>query len=130
MALLSKWASKVSKFRSVVRERDKVRHRSSGWEAVRDAHLANSPACVACGGEHLLQVHHIVPFSTAPDLELEPSNLITLCMGEFDCHLKLGHGGSFRHYNPRVIAAAAEFREAELGRREALIKEARAWRLD
>ena len=122
--------SKVSKLRSVVRERDKVRNRSSGWEAVRDAHLAASPACVACGGVHMLQVHHIVPFSTAPDLELEPSNLITLCMGEFDCHLRLGHGGSFRHYNPLVVEDATEFREAEVHRRTALIKEARARRLD
>lgn len=122
--------SKVSKLRSVYRERDKVRHRSSGWEAVRDAHLATSPVCVACGGVHLLQVHHIVPFSTAPDLELEPSNLITLCMGDFDCHLRLGHGGSFRHYNPRVVEDVAEFREAEAHRRVVLIKEARARRLD
>lgn len=122
--------SKVLKLRSVARERDKVRNRSSGWEAVRDARLAASPACVACGGVHLLQVHHIVPFSTAPDLELEPSNLITLCMGEFDCHLRLGHGGSFRHYNPRVIEDAVEFRESEATRREALIKEARLRRLD
>jgi 5-methylcytosine-specific restriction endonuclease McrA len=78
----------------------------------------------------MLQVHHIVPFSTAPDLELEPSNLITLCMGEFDCHLRLGHGGSFRHYNPLVVEDATEFREAEVHRRTALIKEARARRLD
>ena len=122
--------SKVLKFRSIVRERNKIRNRSSGWEAVRDAHLAISPACVACGGVHMLQVHHIVPFSTAPDLELEPSNLITLCMGEFDCHLRLGHGGSFRHYNPQVIEDALEFRESEAPRRGALIKEARVRRLD
>jgi hypothetical protein len=74
---------------------------------------------------NLLQVHHIVPFSVAPDLELEVSNLLTLCMGDFDCHLRLGHGGSFRCYNPRVIEDAAEFREATLSGRLVVLSEAR-----
>jgi hypothetical protein len=123
--ILKLLGSRLQKVRSLHRERDKSRSRSSGWDAVRDVYLAAHPTCAACGGVNLLQVHHIVPFSVAPDLELEVSNLLTLCMGDFDCHLRLGHGGSFRCYNPRVIEDAAEFREATLSGRLVVLSEAR-----
>jgi 5-methylcytosine-specific restriction protein A len=50
-------------------------------------------------------VHHIRPFHTHPELELEPSNLITLCESGrrgVHCHLLFGHLGSFRRVNPMV----------------------------
>src|SRR5271166_1802855 len=53
--------------------------RSPKWPAVRAAHLAIEPACAFCGHTKDLQVHHILEFRVRPDLELEPSNLITLC---------------------------------------------------
>ena len=45
-----------------------------------------------------------------PELELDPNNLITLCMGENSCHLDIGHGGSFRAYNQDVLDDAEKFR--------------------
>jgi 5-methylcytosine-specific restriction endonuclease McrA len=50
-----------------------------------------------------LNVHHKKPFHLFPQLELEPTNLITLCMESGkDCHIKLGHGDNFKAYNPNV----------------------------
>ena len=115
------------------REAKKETGRDPRWPAVRDAHLRKHPKCGACGGITELQVHHVEPFHLRPDLELEPSNLETLCMGGPDCHLLLGHGGSFQYRNPLVRKhTAAVLRAAggpgaevamELAREEA--KEAR-----
>jgi 5-methylcytosine-specific restriction endonuclease McrA len=77
--------------------------RSSHWPAVEHKHLKDHPTCEACGGNIHLQVHHRKPFHLFPELELEPTNLITLCMEQpKDCHIKLGHGGNFKAYNPNV----------------------------
>ena len=77
--------------------------RSSGWRKVEKEHLLAEPRCRACGGIKLLQVHHKQPFHEFKNLELDPNNLITLCMGEFECHLKIGHGDDWQMYNPNVI---------------------------
>lgn len=122
-------ASLVSKGRSVIRENRKSRARSPRWDDVRDSFLCANPACAACGGTFMLQVHHVVPFHVEAGLELEETNLLTLCMGEFDCHLKLGHGGSFRHYNPQVREHAVSFLNSSPGRRLALLKEAKKHRV-
>ena len=77
--------------------------RSPKWPRTQDKHLKKFPTCAACGGTANLNVHHKKPFHLYPELELEPTNLITLCMdGDKDCHIKLGHGGSFKAYNPNV----------------------------
>jgi len=77
--------------------------RSPHWSTVQHNHLKLEPACAACGGGLNLNVHHKKPFHLFPELELEPTNLITLCMdGDKDCHIKLGHGGNFKAYNPDV----------------------------
>lgn len=76
--------------------------RSPRWRAVRREHLKHHPTCAACGGSVKLQVHHLIPFHVAPDLELDPSNLITLCeAGKYGvkCHQLLGHRGDFRLIN-------------------------------
>ena len=79
--------------------------RSPHWPTVQHHHLQKFPLCEACGGNVNLNVHHRKPFHLFPDLELEPTNLITLCMdGDKDCHIKLGHGGNFKAYNPNVDA--------------------------
>jgi hypothetical protein len=49
-----------------------------------------------------------MPFHDDPSLELHPDNLISLCMGPRDCHIKVGHGDAFKWYNPNVEADAAE----------------------
>lgn len=60
---------------------------------------------MVCGGKEKLEVHHIVPFHLNPRLELEPTNLITLCEAKHDgvnCHLLFGHLGNFKSVNKLV----------------------------
>lgn len=83
---------------------------------------------MACGGVKLLQVHHKKPFHLDPSLELDLTNLITLCMGKAECHLLLGHGGSFKAYNP-TIQADAELSRAFPRLRKQLVETARKNRL-
>lgn len=77
--------------------------RSPRWNKVKAMHLAMEPTCAACGGEVRLQVHHIKPYHLQPELELDLSNLVTLCMGPNECHLHVGHGDDFKAYNPDVL---------------------------
>jgi hypothetical protein len=79
--------------------------RSKEWRFVRSNHLAFNPRCEACGGKEKLEVHHIIPFHVTPELELVPSNLITLCESKkngVNCHLFVGHGGDYRNYREDV----------------------------
>jgi 5-methylcytosine-specific restriction protein A len=99
--------------KSVLREKKKDELRSPHWAAARKKHLASNPYCVACGGKRLLQVHHIEPFHDHPELELDPNNLMTLCALKL-CHLKLGHGGDFKYYNPFVVKDCAALTTARL----------------
>ena len=83
--------------------------RSSKWSALEKNFLKQHPACAACGSSNRLNVHHIKPFHLHPELELEPTNLITLCMDKTnECHIRLGHGGDFKAYNPYVEEDVAE----------------------
>lgn len=75
--------------------------RSPKWPEVEQAHLKIQPVCACCGSDKKLNVHHKKPFHLYPELELEPTNLITLCMDK-ECHLLLGHGDNFKDYNPNV----------------------------
>lgn len=82
--------------------------RSPRWDKVREAHLVLFPICAACGSRLKLNVHHIKPFHLFPELELEPSNLITLCEGDVvNCHLLFGHLRSWHSFNEDVRADAA-----------------------
>lgn len=81
--------------------------RSPKWHGVRDAFLKDHASCAACGGTVKLQVHHKQPFHLHPDLELEPTNLITLCETVTKCHLKIGHLGNWKSFNPNVVDDAA-----------------------
>ena len=117
----------VAKVNAGVREIKKSSFRSPRWDEVRDQHLESNNECAACGTRLKLQVHHIRPFHLYPELELEPKNLITLCMDEWDCHLKIGHGGSFHSYNPHVEEDVYRFRHA-VGERYAIINEAKLGR--
>ncbi len=105
----------IALFRHLIRvhkankhEADKREKRSSQWPKVEKAHLAAQPSCAACGAKTHLQVHHEQPFHSHPELELDPKNLITLCMTRNDCHILVGHGDSFKFYNPNVVRDAAE----------------------
>ena len=84
--------------------------RSSEWSRVRKEFLEKNPVCACCGGDKKLQVHHIQPFHSHPELELEESNLITLCRRKkygIDCHLLVGHLGWFKNVNLHVEEDAA-----------------------
>lgn len=87
--------------------------RSDEWPKVRAEHLKKHPKCAACGGDKKLNVHHIVPFHDNPELELEPSNFITLCVANkwLNCHLCIGHIGSFKNDNPNVVKDAEHMKE-------------------
>lgn len=74
------------------------KRRSPKWGKVRAAYLKEHPGCEVCGGKVGLEVHHKTPFFLKPELELEESNLITLCRKN-RCHLNFGHLFSFRSYN-------------------------------
>jgi hypothetical protein len=82
--------------------------RSPKWRSVRDAHVARQPACQACGRSRDVDVHHIIPFHQRPDLELEPTNLITLCSSP--CHLVHGHFMSWNRWNPTVVSDCERYR--------------------
>ena len=91
--------------------------RSSGWSKTRKQHIKANPLCAACGSKRKLEVHHIRDVSTAPDLELEPSNLITLCRAGTQCHLTFGHLGNWKSINPCVEEDAEWFLEKTRNRR-------------
>jgi 5-methylcytosine-specific restriction protein A len=81
-------------------KRDEELGRSGQWARVRREHLAVSPSCIACGRARDVEVHHVVPYHERPDLELDPTNLVTLCADP--CHLVFGHLLSWRRSNPHV----------------------------
>ena len=83
--------------------------RSDKWEEVRANYLKLHPSCAVCGGLDKLEVHHIHPFHLHPELELEESNLITLCEYGDDgliCHLAIGHLGNYKSFNVDVVKDA------------------------
>ena len=81
--------------------------RSRGWRKLRREFVKNNAQCAVCGTTKKLEVHHIIPFHIAPDLELDPANLITLCdgkgkYGSRSCHLLFGHLGNFQGVNANL----------------------------
>ena len=81
--------------------------RSGEWPTVRKHFLEKNPTCAACGGKKLLNVHHKEPFHLDPKLELDETNLITLCIRNL-CHVEIGHGDDYKAYNPNVAVDAKE----------------------
>jgi 5-methylcytosine-specific restriction protein A len=86
-----------------------VTPRSPHWPAVRKAFLKLHGVCAATGLETGLEVHHKKPFHLFPELELEPTNLITLTEhATFNAHLWIGHAGNWKWFNPHVVEDAAQ----------------------
>jgi 5-methylcytosine-specific restriction protein A len=86
--------------------------RSPKWRGLRDVFVSGQ-ICAACGGTTMLDVHHIIPYHLAPELELDDKNFIVLCMErDRHCHLVFGHGGEFMAYNPHVVMDAEAARSA------------------
>ena len=77
--------------------------RSPLWKKVRDNFLEKNPYCAICLKTEELSVHHKFPFAKFPSLELEISNLVTLCESSgMNCHITFGHLGSWKNYNPAI----------------------------
>ena len=88
--------------------------RSKQWPSVRKQHLKTNPTCAVCGGKTKLEVHHKVPFHENPYLELNPSNLITLCESKsfgVVCHLFVGHSGNYKKINKDVDKDAVYWKQ-------------------
>lgn len=81
--------------------------RSPHWPAVRAEYLRGHPRCDVCGKNQDLNVHHVIPFHKDAALELDQSNLITLCRHD---HFLVGHGRSWRAWNPKVRQDEATIR--------------------
>lgn len=84
--------------------------RSARWPAVRAAHLKRFPTCEVCGRKDSRDVHHVVPFHVDNALELESSNLMTLCDGPTACHFAIGHFGNWATWNKAVRKDAETLR--------------------
>lgn len=85
--------------------------RSGHWQTVRKHHIEAHNTCAACGCKEHLQVHHVEPFHINPEKELDPTNLITLCMVDTPnrrCHFVLGHHNNWKNSNPTVRAEASK----------------------
>ena len=83
--------------------------RSSDWKRIRRVHLKLYPCCAVTGTKKKCEVHHILPFHLNPELELEPSNLITLSGKKIlgvKSHQFFGHHGNFKLANPNVVEDA------------------------
>jgi hypothetical protein len=91
-----------SLLQSATRDLHAKNKRSPKWRSVQKEFLNKNKECAACGSKTQLQVHHKFPFDDYPELVLDPNNLITLCMSEKDCHLRIAHGGSFRRWCPNL----------------------------
>jgi hypothetical protein len=91
----------INKLKHTIRDIGIGAKRSKHWNKIRDQFLEQHCQCAACGSTKNLNVHHKLPFHLHPELELDPANLITLCMDN-DCHLLIGHGTNFKAYNPNV----------------------------
>jgi len=69
--------------------------------------------CAVCGLTSKVETHHVIPFHVAPDLELDPSNLVTLCENKkygVTCHLLFGHRGRYSMVNTSIHSDIAEWR--------------------
>jgi 5-methylcytosine-specific restriction endonuclease McrA len=81
--------------------------RSPKWTNVRNQFLKENPTCIACGRDRKLEVHHKIPVHINPELELDPSNLVTLCADP--CHILFGHLMNFKSYNKDVVKDSAVY---------------------
>lgn len=98
----------INLIRNKLRDIGTSTKRSGKWPTIEKHFREAHPTCAACGSKDNLNIHHIIPFHIDRSLELDFNNLITLCMGKKECHLRLGHAGSFKSYNLYIVRDAAE----------------------
>lgn len=78
--------------------------RDSGWRKLRNQHIRAHPRCAVCETTAKVEAHHIVPVHVDPSLEMDFTNLITLCRPH---HFTFGHLCDWRAHNPTVREDAA-----------------------
>jgi hypothetical protein len=115
----------ASKFRTVVYGKA----RSGKWTTVEKHFLEKNGKCEICASVNHLQVHHVKPFHLYPELELDENNLITLCMDARGCHIRIGHGSSFRCYNPK-LREHVEILQKDISQFDKIAAEAKEIRLN
>jgi len=77
--------------------------RSSKWPELRRKWLVKQPECQCCKKITKLEVHHIRPVHLYPELELDETNLITLCENPtMNCHFIMGHCLNWLAWNSHV----------------------------
>ncbi len=86
--------------------------RSPKWPALAKAWLENNPECAACGTTENVVPHHLKPVHLFPELELDESNLETLCESpSHNCHLLFGHCLLWAAWNPACTSDATRMRK-------------------
>lgn len=78
--------------------------RSPEWPRVRNAYVKEHPLCAVCRTTKDCEVHHVQPFHLHPQLELDPTNFITLCRPH---HYLFGHFMNWSSFNASVREDAA-----------------------
>jgi len=104
--------------RSKFRDWGLHKSRSPHWRTIEKEFLSEHPKCAICGSKTRLNVHHKKPFHLFPQLELEKSNLVTLCMSRKECHFLIGHGGNFKNYFPHIDKYITEIQENKMTYKE------------
>lgn len=108
--------NKIKEIKEVLVDKKRTwkQKRSNDWPKVREDFLKQHPECAVCGSKTDIEVHHIKPFHLAPELELEPSNLIALCESKkhgVNCHLFFGHLGNYQAENLEVLEDVKKWNE-------------------
>ena len=85
-------------------------HSDYAWRRLRNAWIAENPACAVCGiVSKKNQVHHRIPRSVRPDLFLDRGNLITGCHRH---HFWVYHAGDYRSYNVNLDESISAIQDA------------------
>ena len=89
--------------------------RSSQWSRVRGENIKSfCELCEKKGGLlKPLELHHVEPFHLKPELELSPTNFITVCR---HCHLYFAHLGNFKSFNIDIKKEAELWQEKRKNR--------------
>ena len=121
---MAEWLDMIILMSLALNVRDILQHRipvtakrSGQWPTVRKHHLETHPFCAVCGGTKFLEAHHIKDFHNFPELELEPTNIITLCEHPwYNDHLRYGHLGNYKSINENVVKDAKLWHDKILNR--------------
>ena len=85
--------------------------RSDDWPKLRRLFIKQHPECTICGTRKGLTAHHILPIWIYPALELEPTNLITLCNSGANHHFTFGHLCNYKSHNEHIVRDAEYWRK-------------------